>query len=121
MNTFRTRSLGRSWPPRVFAGITLAVLLFPALVGDRRVSSKSPGSPSIAQTVAITGATLIDGSGHAPLKDSVVVINGDSIVAAGVRSKVKIPNGAKLIDARGLVIAPGFIDTHNHCDRGLDQ
>lgn len=71
------------------------------------------------ELVVITGGSLIDGSGGAPVNDAVVVIKGDSIVAAGRRRQIKIPEGARLIDARGLVIAPGFIDTHNHSDRGF--
>jgi N-acyl-D-amino-acid deacylase len=70
-------------------------------------------------TIVILGATLIDGSGRAPLKDSVVVLRGDSIVAVGRRSQVKIPRDARVIDARGMVVAPGFIDAHNHSDRGF--
>ena len=69
--------------------------------------------------IAILGATLIDGSGRAPIKDSVVVIENDRIVAVGRRGKVRIPHEARVIDARGLLIAPGFIDAHNHSDRGF--
>lgn len=69
--------------------------------------------------IVILGATLIDGSGRAPLKDSVVVIEGDRIVAVGRRGKVTIPQEARVIDARGLVVAPGFIDAHNHSERGF--
>ena len=70
-------------------------------------------------TIVILGATLIDGSGHAPIKDSAVLIRGDSIVAVGRRNQVKIPADARVIDARGMVVAPGFIDAHNHSDRGF--
>src|SRR5215211_6174068 len=70
-------------------------------------------------TIVILGATLIDGSGRAPLRDSAVVIRGDSIVAVGRRGQVKIPRDARVIDARGMVVAPGFIDAHNHSDRGF--
>ena len=70
-------------------------------------------------TIVILGATLIDGSGRAPIRDSAVVIRGDSIVAAGRRGQVKIPSDARVIDARGMVVAPGFIDAHNHSDRGF--
>jgi N-acyl-D-amino-acid deacylase len=70
-------------------------------------------------TIVILGATLIDGSGRAPIKDSAVVIRGDSIVAVGRRNQVKIPADARVIDARGMVVAPGFIDAHNHSDRGF--
>jgi len=62
---------------------------------------------------------LIDGSGRTPLSDSVVVFKGDRITAVGGRDKVKIPANARIIDAKGMVVAPGFIDTHNHSDRGL--
>ena len=70
-------------------------------------------------TIVILGATLIDGSGRAPIRDSAVVIRGDSVVAAGRRGQVKIPSDARVIDARGMVVAPGFIDAHNHSDRGF--
>lgn len=71
--------------------------------------------------IVILGATLIDGSGRAPIKDSVVVIENDRIVAVGRRGKVRIPQEARVIDARGLVVAPGFIDAHNHSERGLQS
>jgi N-acyl-D-aspartate/D-glutamate deacylase len=76
-------------------------------------------SPAPDQTIAIVGATLIDGSGRAPLRDSVVVLSGDSIRAAGPRNRVKVPADARVIEAAGLVLAPGFIDAHNHSDRGF--
>ncbi len=69
--------------------------------------------------IVILGATLFDGSGRAPVKDSVVVIEGDRIVAVGRRGQVKIPRDARVIDARGMVVSPGFIDAHNHSDRGF--
>jgi N-acyl-D-amino-acid deacylase len=71
--------------------------------------------------VAISGATIIDGSGKPPVKNSLVLIKGDSIMGVGKVGRLKIPVGARLIDARGLVLAPGFIDTHSHSDRGLDS
>lgn len=74
-----------------------------------------------AEVIAITGGTLVDGSGRAPVNDAVVIIRGDSIAAVGRRGQIMIPEGARVIDARGLIVAPGFIDTHNHSDRGFDQ
>lgn len=70
--------------------------------------------------IAILGATLIDGSGRAPIKNSVVLIEGDQIVAVGRRGQVRIPAEARVIEARGLVVSPGFIDAHNHSDRGFE-
>ena len=76
-------------------------------------------SQAANDAIAIVGATLVDGSGRAPLRNSVVVLKGDLIVAAGQRNRVQIPAGARVIEARGLVVAPGFIDAHNHSDRGF--
>src|SRR5215212_2511986 len=69
--------------------------------------------------IVILGATLIDGSGRAPLRNSAIVLKGDTIVAVGRRDRVRIPREARVIDARGLVVSPGFIDAHNHSDRGF--
>ncbi|MCM3870417.1 MAG: D-aminoacylase [Pyrinomonadaceae bacterium] len=77
--------------------------------------------PPDSDLVAISGATLIDGSGQPPVKNSLILIKGDSIMTVGVVGRLKIPSGARLIDARGLVLAPGFIDAHSHSDRGLDE
>ena len=71
--------------------------------------------------IVLLGATLIDGSGRAPLRNSIVVIEGDRIVAVGSRGKVRVPPDARVIDASGLVVAPGFIDPHNHSDRGFND
>ncbi len=116
-------SLMRTWSLRflVIAISTILVTIFSAFVGDKRVSSVTLSNSKPVDTVAITNATLIDGSGRAPIKDTVVIIKGDSIVAVGKRGRINIPADARVIDAHGLVVAPGFIDTHNHSDRGLDQ
>jgi N-acyl-D-amino-acid deacylase len=74
---------------------------------------------NLVTTIVILGATLIDGSGRAPLRDSAVVLKGDTIVAVGRRGQVRIPAGAQVIDARGMIVSPGFIDAHNHSDRGF--
>jgi N-acyl-D-amino-acid deacylase len=113
----------RSWSLRfvVIAIATALVAIFTAFARDERLSSLTTSGSKPGDTVAITGATLIDGSGRAPIKDTVVIVKGDSINAVGKRGQVKIPEDARVIDAHGLVVAPGFIDTHNHSDRGFDQ
>ncbi len=65
---------------------------------------------------AIVGATLIDGRGGAPLLDAVVVVRGEKILAVGKRTAVSIPAGAEVIDAKGLTLLPGLIDSHFHID-----
>jgi N-acyl-D-amino-acid deacylase len=97
-------------------------ILFVCLALNFPADLLRPGTYSTSAasaTIAITGATMIDGSGRAPAQDTVVIIKGDSIAAVGRRGQIKIPQDARLIDGTGLVISPGFIDTHNHSDRGL--
>jgi len=66
------------------------------------------------ETIAIAGGTLIDGSGRDPVKNAVLVIEGDRIAAAGPASSVAVPKGARVLDARGLTLLPGIIDCHVH-------
>jgi imidazolonepropionase-like amidohydrolase len=63
---------------------------------------------------AIVGATVIDGNGGPPLADAVVIISGRRITAVGPRSTTKIPAGAKIMNAAGQYLVPGFIDTNVH-------
>jgi len=84
-------------------------------------ASTTPFQTDATKITAIVGATLIDGSGNRPVPNAVVLIKGDSIMAAGNSRVVQVPADATVIDAKGLVVAPGFIDTHNHSDRGLSR
>ena len=70
--------------------------------------------PPSARVTAITGATLIDGTGGVPISDAVVVVTGDRITAVGPRAATPVPPGATVIDAAGQFIVPGFIDTNVH-------
>lgn len=64
--------------------------------------------------VALVGADLIDGTGRAPVRDAVVVVDGEKIVAAGPRASTKIPAGAATVDVSGKTILPGLWDMHAH-------
>ena len=74
-------------------------------------------SGSRAEKIALVGGTLIDGTGAAPVPDSVVLIEKGRIVDAGPTSRVKIPSGAQKIDVRGKFILPGLWDMHAHFEQ----
>ncbi len=86
--------------------------------GMAALSDLSKGiSGSHATTIAILGATLIDGTNAAPVPDAVVVIDKGRIVAAGPKGSVKIPKNAQKIDAHGKFILPGLWDMHAHFEQ----
>lgn len=62
--------------------------------------------------LVIQGGVVVDGTGALPVQADVAVRDG-RIVAIGVIEP--LPE-TPLLDARGLVIAPGFIDIHSHSD-----
>jgi imidazolonepropionase-like amidohydrolase len=63
---------------------------------------------------AIVGATLVDGTGRAAVRDAVVLMRDGRIEAAGSRALVRVPSGMDTLDARGCWVLPGLIDTHVH-------
>ncbi len=73
--------------------------------------------------IIIEHATLIDGSGGAPLQDAALVIDDGRIVRIGPTGQVKPPPGATVIDATGKTVVPGIINLHGHVGltKGLTQ
>lgn len=65
----------------------------------------------------IVGATVFDGTGADGI-DAAVRLDGDRIVDVGDITPLR---GEAVIDATGLVLAPGFIDSHSHHDAGLEE
>ena len=90
--------------------VVVAGLFCAAPIGAPSLTAQSS---SVAST-AIVGATLIDGNGGPPVRDAVVVITGSRVAAAGPRASVAVPAGAKVVDAAGKYLVPGFVDTNVH-------
>jgi N-acyl-D-amino-acid deacylase len=70
---------------------------------------------SNAQSFLIRGGTVIDGTGSKARRADVRIVN-ERITAIG---KLKPQANERIIDATGLIVAPGFVDVHNHSERGL--
>jgi imidazolonepropionase-like amidohydrolase len=85
-----------------------AMLIAPVLAG-----AEAPAAP----VTVINGATVIhpSRSGDAVVEPgATIVIAGDRIQIAGAGITLELPQGAKLIDARGKWVVPGLVDSHVH-------
>jgi imidazolonepropionase-like amidohydrolase len=79
------------------------------------VTSAFPALPGVPPPPrAIVGATLVDGTGAAPIADAVVVVRGGRIECAGPRARCPVPAGVDTLDARGMWVLPGLVDAHVH-------
>lgn len=78
------------------------------------------GSALLAQTIAVTGATIIDGTGKAPMRDGVVLITNGRVAAVGAARDVQVPASTRTIDARGKYVIPGLMDANLHLFLNLD-
>lgn len=89
-------------------------LIGAALILSSHPAMSEPTGPVDAD-VLLVGGTVIDGSGN-PGKTGDVAIRGDRIVAVGQFETGRV---GRTISCVGLIIAPGFIDLHNHSDSSI--
>jgi N-acyl-D-amino-acid deacylase len=74
----------------------------------------APEPSGVIYDLLITGGTVIDGTG-APRYRTDIAIRGDRIALIS-RDGLSPSAARRTIDARGLIIAPGFIDLHAHLE-----
>lgn len=87
--------------------------LAPALLSVLIAAADAP----IEADVVIRGATLYDGSGN-PGVNGDLALKGERIVGIG---KFAVAGQPRIIDGKGLIVAPGFIDLHTHSDDALTR
>jgi imidazolonepropionase-like amidohydrolase len=86
------------------------ICIYPCLILLFIVSA----SAQSAKVKALVGGTLIDGYGSTPIRNSVVIIEGERIKAVGQVGKLAIPPGAEVISTEGMTVLPGLWDMHVH-------
>ncbi|GLC23702.1 N-acyl-D-amino-acid deacylase family protein [Roseisolibacter agri] len=93
----------------------LACVLASAALGAcaRRTTATGAPAPGAAYDVVITGGRLVDGTGN-PWTYADVGVRGDRIVRVAPRGALANAPAAQRVDARGQVVAPGFIDIQSH-------
>ncbi|MGH7174047.1 MAG: amidohydrolase family protein, partial [Gemmataceae bacterium] len=89
---------------RRFAAVLAALIL---MDGACRLWAAEP-----SYDVVIRHGQIVDGSGN-PWFQGDVAIRGDRLAAVG---RVPAGKARREIDAKGLIVAPGFIDMHSHSD-----
>ena len=79
------------------------------------VSAQTAATASAsADPLALTGGTLVDGTGAPPLAGAVVLIEGARIACVGTAADCDLPSGAQTIDVTGRWLTPGLVDGHVH-------
>jgi imidazolonepropionase-like amidohydrolase len=73
-----------------------------------------PSQTQSSDVKALVGGTLIDGYGSTPIRNSVVIIEGERIKAVGQVGTITIPAGAEVISTEGMSVLPGLWDMHVH-------
>ena len=63
---------------------------------------------------ALVGGTLIDGFGGTPIKNSIILIEGEKIKAIGQVGNFDIPQNTEIISTEGMSVLPGLWDMHVH-------
>lgn len=100
------------------AGVVVAMTTVSLLVAcSSGEKSAADAAKSEVPSVLIVNARIVDGSGK-PARNGSVRIRGERIVEVGELAKRE---GDTVVDAGGLVLSPGFIDTHSHHDGGLAE
>jgi N-acyl-D-amino-acid deacylase len=101
--------------PKVQAGtfVLIAVLLVQLIPSAAQVTNP----PQADFDLVILGGRILDGTGNPWFEGDVGISNG-KIVEIG---KIDPSRGREKIDAKGLIVAPGFIDVHTHLEGAIEQ
>src|SRR5262249_14338048 len=106
-------------------GLSIALLVGvvrPAAEAPRVVRSAGQGGDFVhsgekgkgAGVVVLKPGRVFDGVAVKPHTDWVVVVREQRIEAAGPKDKVKVPDGARVIELPDMTLLPGLIDAHTH-------
>ena len=90
--------------------LILNVVIVLALLGMDALAQ----SPNTNAQLALVGATIYASPTDEPIRNGVILIEGDKIIAVGSRTSVRVARGVKLIDCTGLTITAGFWNSHVH-------
>ena len=67
-----------------------------------------------AEQIALVGGRLIDGYGHRPIANSVILVEDDMIKQVGTIETLAVPEGYRIISTEGMDVLPGLWESHAH-------
>src|SRR2546426_427836 len=108
---FRYRVVDASGSAR---GVSERVLVRTPAGWKVAVTTAFPTPGAAPPPTAFIGATLVDGTGAAPVRNAVVVMRDGRVACAGPRAACPVPPDADTVSAAGKWIIPGLVDTHVH-------
>ena len=91
-----------------------ALLLVTLVLATTSPAAQTPRPTPASRITALVGGTLIDGFGGRPVRNSVILIDGERISAVGVQGTLAIPANAEVISTEGMSVLPGLWDMHVH-------
>lgn len=69
---------------------------------------------AVAEKTALVGGRLIDGFGHQPIADSVILIEDGIIQEVGTQGALAVPDGYTVVSTEGMDLMPGLWENHAH-------
>jgi imidazolonepropionase-like amidohydrolase len=97
--------------------LSLVALFFvgAAIAQQKAPTAKSANPPALDphKAIVITGGKLLTIT-HGTVENGVLVIENGKIIAVGASGSVKVPANAQVIDAKGMTVYPGLIDSETH-------
>ena len=94
----------------LYAVLVVAGLALTAAGAQQRAA----GRTSQDGPMALVGGTVIDGTGKAPVRDSVILIRAGRIEAVGTTDSLPVPAGYAAVSTEGMTVLPGLWDLHVH-------
>src|SRR4029077_8953192 len=95
---------------------TIAVTLLSAASFGQTSGKGGPKTPPASKAAVVSDTTVIRGGKlltmtHGVIENGVVVLDHGKITAVGAAGSVAVPRNAKVIDATGMTVYPGLIDS----------
>jgi imidazolonepropionase-like amidohydrolase len=92
-----------------------SLLILSIVIPSGFLGTRAPGqSLNTNAQLALVGGTIYASPTEEPIRNGVILIDGDKIVAVGRRASVRVPRGINVIDCAGSTITAGFWNSHVH-------